>query len=48
MPNMIPISSIMAAKMKSDSTNGILDGIPCMRPAPNRPPKLMAKSDCVI
>ena len=44
----MPISSMIAAKIKSDSTNGMLDGMPCMSPAPNSPPKLIANSACVI
>ena len=47
-PAMRPISSAIAAKIKSIMTKGIFCGAPCVSPAPHRPPKLMAKSDCAI
>ena len=34
--------------VKPHLLQGMLEGIPCISPAPNNPPKLIAKSDCVI
>ncbi len=45
---MSPISSQIAAKIKSLSTNGMSPGVPCVSPSPKSPPPEIAKSDCVI
>ena len=43
-----PISSAMAAKMKSDSTTGIWSAKPRPMPQPNRSPSAMENSACTI
>ena len=43
--NIPPISSEIAAMIKSLDTIGILFGNPCPSPKPNNPPVPMAKSD---
>ena len=43
--NIPPISSEIAAMIKSLDTIGILFGSPCPSPKPNSPPVPMAKSD---
>ena len=48
MAKMAPISSEIAAKMKSFSTTGIFLGSPWDSPMPNQPPVPMAKRDWVI
>ena len=45
MANIPPISSEIAAMIKSFDTIGILFGSPCPSPKPNSPPVPMAKSD---
>ena len=41
-----PISSPMVAKMKSDSTTGMLSDMPRPMPMPTRPPSASEYSDC--
>ncbi len=46
--NMMPISSLIAEKIKSDSTVGISPGAPFKSPVPKKLPQLIANSDCDI
>ena len=48
MATIIPISSAIAAKIISFATNGIVSGLPCVRPTPNQPPAAIENKEYAI